>query len=734
MNLNTLCINCFKETGGEQVCMHCGFLQTDRPRQACHLFPKTILNNRYIIGTVVNNGGFGVVYKAYDMKLETIVAIKELLPTQNGIVTRMDNDPRVIPLDEEKAQRFAYLKEKFLAEARTIAQFYDCDSIVRVKDFFEANDTAYYVMEYLDGITLSQYIKMYSGPMDSNSAIGIIKPIMEAVNVIHSANIVHRDISPDNIFITEDNRIKLIDFGEACVNESVSIDNVVLKPGFSPPEQYNTEDKAVFGCDIYSIGAVLYFMVTGERPQESIDRLKKDNLQLPSKKGVKIDSNVEKAIMKAMALRDSTRFKNVKDFILAIEGKKTVLSPEGEKKLKKTISAITVVFVTAIVLAGVLVTYFIQKSNSLIPDEETSIEVWYVENGDENQFENWSKIADDFAQYTAQQKDGKKVDVVFKGVKASEYAEQYEKAKDEGDAPDVYISSYAPTGKQSLGEEEGFEIESESASLKTLYNQIEKDVESKSTTLTPAFDVMKSEFEESNQFAAWADLPVLYAADVQGIASVNNLDLEGLINSEIPEKYSYSLVVNPNVVLDAAYAYGYDGGNTENLGKLYDSAKVKNPLKVFSADSKSALYYMGYISEYREIEKEYSAGKTFEVTALPGGKNNYIFPEIWSITPELSQNESKASMLFLYYLLSNESSQKSATRYGLYPKYLPMLQSYTDGNFTRREAYANVLDSQNKAMSNGKETQKRFDKATEITGYIKSKSDFKDVEEKIIRE
>ena len=326
MDINDICINCFKSTGGEEVCMNCGYIQTDKPKQICHLYPRTVLNNRYLIGRVINNGGFGVVYKAYDMRLERVVAIKELLPTQNSMVTRMPPSQDVIPVNDERREIFEKLKKRFMKEARVVAQFSECNSIVRVFDFFESNNTAYLVMEYLDGMTFRQYIDQNGSKMDFDSALGILMPIMQALKVVHNEGVVHKDVSPDNIFICNDGMVKLIDFGAAQFdNEDIDADSsssVILKVGYTPPEQYRTNTIVKPCSDIYSIGAVFYAVLSGTTPVESIDRIEKDTLQRLSKLGVDVPIYADKAIMKAMALKENSRFKSMDEFIDAVTGKK----------------------------------------------------------------------------------------------------------------------------------------------------------------------------------------------------------------------------------------------------------------------------------------------------------------------------------------------------------------------------------------------------------------------------
>ena len=159
-NIN-LCISCFKNIGNTTICPYCGAEQKTRPKEAFHLYPKTILKNRYYIGEVIGYGGFGVTYKALDMRLNETVAIKEYFPA--GFVNRVPGETDVIKFPGEKGERFEEGKEKFLNEARNTAKFSDNPNIVNVYDFFEANNTAYMVMEYLEGISQGEEPKKEDG-------------------------------------------------------------------------------------------------------------------------------------------------------------------------------------------------------------------------------------------------------------------------------------------------------------------------------------------------------------------------------------------------------------------------------------------------------------------------------------------------------------------------------------------------------------------------------------------
>lgn len=726
MNINELCINCFKPAGGEEVCMHCGFIQTDKPRQLCHLYPHVILNGRYIIGKVINNGGFGVVYKAYDMKLENIVAIKELLPTQNSMVNRIPQTTDVIPVNDKRREQFEIFKKKFLEEARTMAQFSDCDSIVHIYDFFEANNTAYLVMEFLDGITLREYLDTNNKKMDFDDAISIMLPIMEALRVVHNENVIHRDVSPDNIFLCNNGTVKLIDFGAAKFSETETENNnsVVMKPGYTPPEQYRAKGKIGVYTDIYSVGAVLYTILSGEIPEESIDRAEKDNLEKLSKLGIELPLYAEKSIMKAMALRENARFKSMDDFIRAIKGEKKADFPEVELKKRKIRRGISVALVFVIMITSVIVTYQVKNHNNLVPSKSTTITLWYSDNGDEGLNERWNIISDEFSDFAAAQ--GKSLSdtkIEIKGIPADEYESTLQKAFDEGKAPDIYESSNSSFDKYSY-------------SLNNLYDEInDSDFEN-------AYRIMKEEYKQKNKIAVCYDMPVLYTyTDFKYIDTPqSNTSLDSLQNSKLNSgKFKYSLLCNPDAVIYAAYSYGYeDGEDSKIVEQLYNDSVIFNgkqyiePSSVFTSSKDNAEYYIGLISEYSAISQNSRAGQSsFSVCPLTGENINdvIIFPELWSISSASSNVNKQTSALFLYFLISLEDGQSDITKSNKNTYYLPM---YCDSvnNIGYYDEYSVIYNSPNKTVTIAADkVTSTENKAAEISENVRKKdSTFSDIE------
>jgi serine/threonine protein kinase len=274
----------------------------------------TRLIGRYTIEGVLGQGGFGITYLGIDELHEKKVAIKEFFP--QGIVTRNIEykDTVTVTFVGEK-DNYEKGKERFLKEARTMAKFSKDEGIVKALDFFEINNTAYIVMEYLEGITLKQYLRE-NKRIAPEDLIELLVPLIESLDEIHSQGMIHRDISPDNIMVLPDGRIKLMDFGAArdyteFGEKSLSI---VLKPGYAPPEQYQTHGIQGPWTDIYALCATMYKCITGENPPDAIERVMDDHLKKISAFGISVLPQIEEAIIKGMSVAANDRYQNVGDF------------------------------------------------------------------------------------------------------------------------------------------------------------------------------------------------------------------------------------------------------------------------------------------------------------------------------------------------------------------------------------------------------------------------------------
>ena len=299
----------------------------------------TRLIGRYTIEDVLGQGGFGITYLGMDELHKKKVAIKEFFP--QGIVTRNIEyeDTVTVTLVGEK-ENYDKGKERFLKEAQTMAMFSKDKGIVKALDFFEINNTAYIVMEYLEGVTLKQYLRE-NERIDAEDLVELLVPLIEALDEIHSQGLIHRDISPDNIMVLPDGRIKLMDFGAArdyteFGEKSLSI---VLKPGYAPPEQYQTHGVQGPWTDIYALCATMYKCITGENPPDAIDRLVDDHLKKISAFGISVSPQIEKAIIKGMSVAANDRYQNVGDFCEDLYGgyeERSVLGAEESQRQVET--------------------------------------------------------------------------------------------------------------------------------------------------------------------------------------------------------------------------------------------------------------------------------------------------------------------------------------------------------------------------------------------------------------
>ncbi len=316
MDYKSLCINCFAEKGAKNLCPVCGYAETgaDQTEATIYLPPRTILAGKYLTGKVLGQGGFGITYLGWDLNLGVKLAIKEFFP--QGLVSRLPGQSRVVSLAGTEAQQFDYWLERFLKEARTLARFEHHPNIVSVRDFFKEHNTAYMVMSYVEGLTLEQYLVREGGRLSFERAGAIMMPVLDALREIHEVGFMHRDISPDNIFIDKRGRVVLIDFGAARqeLREKSKSLSVILKAGYAPEEQYRSKGKQGPWTDIYAAGATLYRCLTGQVPPEAMDRLAEDELIPPSKLGIEIEPQREAALLKALAIRAKDRYQAVDDF------------------------------------------------------------------------------------------------------------------------------------------------------------------------------------------------------------------------------------------------------------------------------------------------------------------------------------------------------------------------------------------------------------------------------------
>ena len=318
-----ICISCQGHIDSP-VCPHCGY--PVRPQNESHQLPVgTVLRNRYQVGKVLGQGGFGITYVGRDTLLETTVAIKEFYPS--GMVNRRSEQSlRVECLTEQMAGHYAQSKERFLREAKALVRFRTVPEVVDLLDFVEENDTAYIVMEYIRGVDLARYIRSAGGSLSVDETFRILRPVMEALAAVHKGDIVHRDISPDNIILDPMGGAKLLDFGAVRTVESPDAEKglaksteAILKHGFAPIEQYNTRGSLGPWTDEYAMCATVWYCLTGRIPEEASIRVSEgvdpDWRSIPG-----LTERQCAALEKGMSVRARDRYPTMDDLIGALFG------------------------------------------------------------------------------------------------------------------------------------------------------------------------------------------------------------------------------------------------------------------------------------------------------------------------------------------------------------------------------------------------------------------------------
>ncbi len=329
------CLYCMEPLkDGSTRCGHCG-KDISYTAPAHHISAGEVLNKKYLVGAALGEGGFGITYIGRDLTLDMRVAIKEYFP--NGYVNRNNEFSNTLSESSTQSRKefFNNGLERFLKEARILARFSGEPGIVDVRDFFEENNTAYIVMEYLDGKTLKQLLEE-SRTLNYEEVMRLLTPIMMSLKEIHKQGLIHRDISPDNIMIIG-NKARLLDFGaarnvSAIANKSLS---VMLKPGYAPEEQYRSKGNQGSWTDVYAISATIYRCITGVTPDDAAQRVYTDEVKTPSELGINVPSYFEKALMKGMAVFQKDRYATIDELISGLNG--SAASDNEDEDDQKTI-------------------------------------------------------------------------------------------------------------------------------------------------------------------------------------------------------------------------------------------------------------------------------------------------------------------------------------------------------------------------------------------------------------
>ena len=655
MNVDNLCMSCFENKGDFEICPYCGWVEGTVPTDVYQLHPRSILNGRYTIGEILGFGGFGITYKAWDNDLEIKVAIKEYYPS--GLVNRIPGENEVLLFSGEKRQQFLLGLERFLEEAQNMAMFSEHPFIVNVYNYFQQNNTAYIVMEYLDGLTLKEYLQLNDGILSYEDCWSIFEPVMRALEEVHSKKIIHRDLSPDNIYLTSDNKVKVIDFGAArfAEGESEKTLSVIIKPGYAPPEQYRSKSKQGPFTDVYALGATIYRCITGLPLEESIDRMVNDEVKRPSELGISMPENAEKALMKAIALNDGLRFRKVQDFREAFNNKKQVEYPEIEYK-KRKIRRIASAGMVAVLLI-IVTSSFYGAINAYLPVTTGAVLDVYIPVSDEQDYLQESY-------YTSMD------EILYSFLREEDYSTR------------ELELNIIPIAKDNYSEK----------MTDLLNDEDEHNMLFRSDLLTDDVMNMSSSLEDLSEFWVywfWNRSGCIYAKEypeyfpnqtempvgfVFPVSYVN----EGLLlqlGELTPDKYesietmSYDVSSLNNVrsftIIDDCVPYliaslgGYDGNNLNDKGEIIleqISPYIVSEKKAIESFTNSKTIMIIGFTDIDSNLKTTIAGANYSV--IPISNNNQVyakFTQAWSISNNASDNSKELGIAFMNYMLSYEA-------------------------------------------------------------------------------
>ena len=376
INGQNLCIGCMRPLKDDLICSSCHFEQGKyRPIPRC-LLPGTEVAERYVLGRVLGEGNFGITYIGWDKVLSKRVAVKEYYPTD--YVSRdvlRGTDRKVYVYESRVKKEYKDNLDKFLNEARCLTRFNHMAGIVAVQDFFYENETAYIVMDYVGERNVKQEIRE-NGAMDAKEVLMRMRPILEALSKIHRTGMVHRDISPDNILFAEDDSLVLIDFGSARMRnmEMTKSMTIVFKRGFSPEEQYRAKGKQGAWSDVYAVCATMYFMMTGQAPEDVIERMiGAEVIPLSDFPEINISERAKNAIMKGISIRAEDRYANMDSLICDLYEETTQKKTFFTRQRRRWIAGIGVTGIVLILCASFLhkTTPDYQLSGNQIPAVQT---------------------------------------------------------------------------------------------------------------------------------------------------------------------------------------------------------------------------------------------------------------------------------------------------------------------------------------------------------------------------
>lgn len=306
-----LCLGCMEEKNDDGPCIYCGYSDST-PYLPSYLAPGTVLNDRYLVGKLLRYNGEGALYLAYDSIMKKKIWIKEYMP--DTLCTRVKGSP-IISVNQKDLAPYKTFMSEFTELNKLLAKMRTLNHINPALELFAENNSTYVTFDVIDGITLKDYLQENAGELSWEDVKKMFPPIFTTLSLIHNAGIIHRGISPETIWVCNDNSLKLTDFSITASRTNRTELAPFLYAGYAAPEQYSSSNWQGTWTDVYAISAVLYRMLTGCMPTEAVSRIGNDNLCEPASVNPNIPANVSKVIMNGMTLSGDMRIQTVTELV-----------------------------------------------------------------------------------------------------------------------------------------------------------------------------------------------------------------------------------------------------------------------------------------------------------------------------------------------------------------------------------------------------------------------------------
>lgn len=376
-NTNNLCMGCMRDMGeGKDICPYCGH-HDDGLQTAPYLELRTWLKDRYMVGELVSSNSEGNTYIGWDNVSQFPVYIREFMPLD--VCVRANDGTTVVPKNGLEAVYDTCL-QSFLELARSLARMRDLSALLPVYDIFELGGTAYYVSEYIVSITLESFLVKNGNKLNWEQTKALMMPVLGTLRSLHSADIIHRGISPETIIVGRDGKLRLIGFCIPEIRTSRGELSSELFSGYSPVEQYGFEGQVGSPSDIYAFAAVIFRMLTGMRPPESTSRVTNDLLIIPNEISEELPKYVLSALANALQILPEDRTKTVDELHSELANVSAMISKQpknsgesAEKELsarKNNLKTVLISLGCTMVVLGLAV--WLLYSNFIAEPEDSS--------------------------------------------------------------------------------------------------------------------------------------------------------------------------------------------------------------------------------------------------------------------------------------------------------------------------------------------------------------------------